>query len=200
MFSGIVSGIGSVKSIKHKNDIISIEVKAPKNFSKKLKKGASVSVDGVCLTAINSDSDTIKFDVIEETLSRTTIGNFVKGQKVNLERSMTASSEIGGHLISGHIHCVSEIISINEKKSSKDMKISIPKGMDKYILEKGYIGVNGCSLTVGKVFKTNFNIHLIPETLKVTNLDLLKEKSLVNIELDQNTVTIVDSVEKILNR
>jgi riboflavin synthase len=113
---------------------------------------------------------------------------------------MTASSEIGGHLISGHIHCVSEIISINEKKSSKDMKISIPKGMDKYILEKGYIGVNGCSLTVGKVFKTNFNIHLIPETLKVTNLDLLKEKSLVNIELDQNTVTIVDSVEKILNR
>ena len=200
MFSGIVSGIGSVKSIKHKNDIISIEVKAPKNFSKKLKKGASVSVDGVCLTAINIDSDTIKFDVIEETLSRTTIGNFVKGQKVNLERSMTASSEIGGHLISGHIHCVSEIISINEKKSSKDMKISIPKGMDKYILEKGYIGVNGCSLTVGKVFKTNFNIHLIPETLKVTNLDLLKEKSLVNIELDQNTVTIVDSVEKILNR
>ena len=200
MFSGIVSGIGSVKSIKHKNDIISIEVKAPKNFSKKLKKGASVSVDGVCLTAINSDSDTIKFDVIEETLSRTTIGNFVKGQKVNLERSMTASSEIGGHLISGHIHCVSEIISINEKKSSKDMKISIPKGMDKYIVEKGYIGVNGCSLTVGKVFKTNFNIHLIPETLKVTNLDLLKEKSLVNIELDQNTVTIVDSVEKILNR
>ena len=200
MFSGIVSGIGSVKSIKHKNDIISIEVKAPKNFSKKLKKGASVSVDGVCLTAISSDSDTIKFDVIEETLSRTTLGNFVKGQKVNLERSMTASSEIGGHLISGHIHCVSEIISINEKKSSKDMKISIPKGMDKYILEKGYIGVNGCSLTVGKVFKTNFNIHLIPETLKVTNLDLLKEKSLVNIELDQNTVTIVDSVEKILNR
>ena len=200
MFSGIVSGIGSVKSIKHKNDIISIEVKAPKNFSKKLKKGASVSVDGVCLTAINSDSDTIKFDVIEETLSRTTLGNFVKGQKVNLERSMTASSEIGGHLISGHIHCVSKIIGINEKKSSKDMKISIPKGMDKYILEKGYIGINGCSLTVGKVFKTNFNIHLIPETLKVTNLDLLKEKSLVNIELDQNTVTIVDSVEKILNR
>ena len=200
MFSGIVSGIGSVKSIKHKNDIISIEVKAPKNFSKKLKKGASVSVDGVCLTAINSNSDTIKFDVIEETLSRTTIGNFVKGQKVNLERSMTASSEIGGHLISGHIHCVSKIISINEKKSSKDMKISIPKGMDKYILEKGYIGINGCSLTVGKVFKTNFNIHLIPETLKVTNLDLLKEKSLVNIELDQNTVTIVNSVEKILNR
>jgi len=200
MFSGIVSGIGSVKSIKHKNDIISIEVKAPKNFSKKLKKGASVSVDGVCLTAINSNSDTIKFDVIEETLSRTTIGNFVKGQKVNLERSMTASSEIGGHLISGHIHCVSEIISINEKKSSKDIKISVPRGMDKYILEKGYIGINGCSLTVGKVFKTNFNIHLIPETLKVTNLDLLKEKSLVNIELDQNTVTIVDSVEKILNR
>jgi riboflavin synthase len=200
MFSGIVSGIGSVKSIKHKNDIISIEVKAPKNFSKKLIKGASVSVDGVCLTAINSDSDTIKFDVIEETLSRTTIGNFVKGQKVNLERSMTASSEIGGHLISGHIHCVSEIISINEKKSSKDIKISVPRGMDKYILEKGYIGINGCSLTVGKVFKTNFNIHLIPETLKVTNLDLLKEKSLVNIELDQNTVTIVDSVEKILNR
>ena len=154
MFSGIVSGIGSVKTIKEKKDIVSIEIKGPKNFSKKLKKGASVSVDGVCLTARNSESDIMKFDVIEETLSRSTLGDIVKGQKVNLERSITSNSEIGGHLMSGHIHGIAKIMNINEKENSIDMKISIPKGIDKYILEKGYIGINGCSLTVGKVYKT----------------------------------------------
>ncbi len=199
MFSGIVSGLGSIKSIKDKNDIVSIEIKAPKNFSKKLQKGASVSVDGVCLTAKKANSDNIKL-FIEETLSRSTLGNFVKGQKVNLERSITSSSEIGGHLMSGHIHGVAKILDISAKESSIDMKISIPKGKSKYILEKGYIGINGCSLTVGKVNKSSFNIHLIPETLEVTNLAVLEKKQFINLELDQNTVSIVDTVERVLNR
>jgi riboflavin synthase len=177
-----------------------LKLKLQKNFSKKLQKGASVSVDGVCLTAKNSNSDIIKFDVIEETLSRSTLGNFVKGQKVNLERSITSSSEIGGHLMSGHIHGVAKILDISAKESSIDMKISIPKGKGKYILEKGYVGINGCSLTVGKVNKAHFNIHLIPETLKVTNLGTLGKKDKINIELDQSTVTIVDTVERVLSR
>ncbi len=200
MFSGIVSGLGSIKSIKKKVDIVSIEIKAPKNFSKKLQKGASVSVDGVCLTAKNSNSDNIKFDVIEETLSRSTLSNLVKGQKVNLERSITSSTEIGGHLMSGHIHGVAKVTDLKIKESSTDMKISIPKGTGKYILEKGYIGINGCSLTVGKVNKSSFNIHLIPETLEVTNLASLEKNQFINLELDQNTVSIVDTVERVLNR
>ena len=200
MFSGIVSGLGSIKSIKKKVDIVSIEIKAPKKFSKKLQKGASVSVDGVCLTAKNSNSDNIKFDVIEETLSRSTLSNLVKGQKVNLERSITSSTEIGGHLMSGHIHGVARVIDMKIKESSTDMKISIPQGTGKYILEKGYIGINGCSLTVGKVNKSSFNIHLIPETLEVTNLAVLEKKQFINLELDQNTVSIVDTVERVLNR
>ena len=200
MFSGIVSGLGSIKSIKKKVDIVSVEIKAPKNFSKKLQKGASVSVDGVCLTAKNSNSDNIKFDVIEETLSRSTLSNLVKGQKVNLERSITSSTEIGGHLMSGHIHGVARVIDMKIKESSTDMKISIPQGTGKYILEKGYIGINGCSLTVGKVNKSSFNIHLIPETLEVTNLAVLEKKQFINLELDQNTVSIVDTVERVLNR
>jgi len=200
LFSGIVSGLGSIKSIKKKVDIVSIEIKAPKNFSKKLQKGASVSVDGVCLTAKNSNSDNIKFDVIEETLSRSTLSNLVKGQKVNLERSITSSTEIGGHLMSGHIHGVARVVDMKIKESSTDMKISIPQGTGKYILEKGYIGINGCSLTVGKVNKSSFNIHLIPETLEVTNLAVLEKKQFINLELDQNTVSIVDTVERVLNR
>ncbi len=200
MFSGIVSGLGSIKSIKKKVDIVSVEIKAPKNFSKKLQKGASVSVDGVCLTAKNSNSDNIKFDVIEETLSRSTLSNLVKGQKVNLERSITSSTEIGGHLMSGHIHGVAKVTDLKIKESSTDMKISIPKGTGKYILEKGYIGINGCSLTVGKVNKSSFNIHLIPETLEVTNLASLEKNQFINLELDQNTVSIVDTVERVLNR
>ena len=200
MFSGIVSGLGSIKSIKKKVDIVSIEIKAPKNFSKKLQKGASVSVDGVCLTAKNSNSDNIKFDVIEETLSRSTLSNLVKGQKVNLERSITSSTEIGGHLMSGHIHGVAKVTDLKIKETSTDMKISIPKGTGKYILEKGYIGINGCSLTVRKVNKSSFNIHLIPETLEVTNLASLEKNQFINLELDQNTVSIVDTVERVLNR
>ena len=102
--------------------------------------------------------------------------------------------------MSGHIHGIAKILDISKKESSIDMKISIPKGKGKYILEKGYIGINGCSLTVGKVNKVHFNIHLIPETLKVTNLGTLEKKDKINIELDQNTVTVVDTVERVLSR
>ena len=100
--------------------------------------------------------------------------------------------------MSGHIHFTGEVKKIFNKENTKDMRISISKEYSDYILEKGYIGINGCSLTIGKIFKYQFNIHLIPETLKVTNLEKLEEKDLVNIEIDQTTIAIVDTVKKIL--
>ena len=96
------------------------------------------------------------------------------------------------------INNVAKILSVNTSENSTDMKISIPKGIGKYTLEKGYIGINGCSLTVGKVSKSNFNIHLIPETLSVTNLDSLIEGSAINVEIDQNTISIVETVKRTL--
>ena len=198
MFSGIVSHKSKVLKVETFGDFVRIYITTPKNFNKGLKKGASISVNGVCLTSKDTGSKNLKFDVIEETLLKTNLKHILKGDIVNLERSIKASSEIGGHLMSGHIHFTGEVKKIFEKENTKDMRISISKNYSDYILEKGYIGINGCSLTIGKVFKNYFNIHLIPETLKITNLDKLGEKDLVNIEIDQTTIAIVDTVKKTL--
>ena len=198
MFSGIVSHKSKVLKVETFSDFVRIHITTPKNFNKGLKKGASISVNGVCLTSKDTGSKNLKFDVIEETLLKTNLKHILKGDIVNLERSIKASSEIGGHLMSGHIHFTGEVKKIFQKENTKDMRISISKEYSDYILEKGYIGVNGCSLTLGKIFKNQFNIHLIPETLKITNLDKLEEKDLVNIEIDQATIAIVDTVKKTL--
>ena len=185
MFSGIVQGKGKVLKIITKKDHLSYEISFPKGFNKNLKKGASISVNGVCLTSLDDGKKNLNFDIIDETLSRTNLGSLKEGSVVNLERSISASSEIGGHLMSGHIHFTGKLKSILDKESTKDIAIYFPNNFKKYIFEKGYIGINGCSLTIGKVSKNYFLIHLIPETL-------------VNGEIDQNTIAIVETVEKTL--
>ena len=198
MFSGIVSAKSKVSKVKKYEDYLSLEISTPKGFDKNLKRGASISVNGVCLTSKDNGSKTLKFDVIEETISKTNLQNISKGDTVNLERSIKASTEIGGHLMSGHVHFTANIIKIVDKKNTKDIQISLVKKYSDYFMEKGYIGINGCSLTIGKVTKTNFYIHLIPETLDITNLDQLSKGDQVNIEIDQNTITVVNTVKKTL--
>ena len=198
MFSGIVQGIGKVTKVTNKEGNLAIEIAAPKSFNKGLKKGASISVDGICLTSLDNGINKLKFDAIEETLLRTNLKNIAKGSMVNLERSIKASSEIGGHLMSGHIHFTGTVKKVVEKSNSKDLIIGFPEKYHEFIFEKGYIGVNGCSLTLGKVNKNTFNIHLIPETLSVTNLDSLSKGSSVNVEIDQNTISIVETVKRTL--
>ena len=199
MFTGIVTEQGVVSSVKSNRGYSSISIKCSKKFLKGLKKGASVAVNGVCLTSKKGSSEMLKFDVIDETLSLTNLKQIKKSTKVNLERSMTVKTEIGGHLLSGHIHCEGTVSKVTKvSNQTKDMLITLPSKMMKYIFYKGYIGINGCSLTIGKVNKNSFFIHLIPETLKITNLDELSEKSKVNIEIEQSTLITVESVEKII--
>ena len=198
MFSGIVAAKGKVSKVKEFEDYMRIEIASPKGFNKGLKRGASISINGVCLTSKDDGSKSLKFDVIEETIARTNLKNIAKGEIVNLERSIKASTEIGGHLMSGHIHFTAKVVKIADKKNTRDMQISLTKEYLDYVMEKGYIGINGCSLTVGKVNKNNFYIHLIPETLEITNLNKLAEGDFVNIEIDQNTITIVNTVRKTL--
>ena len=200
MFSGIVVGTGKVNKVIKFEDYNVLEISYPKEFTKNLKKGASVSVNGVCLTSKNKGSKILKFDVIEETLKRTNLRDVCKNDFVNLERSISASSEIGGHLMSGHVHYAAKILEIVNKKGIKDIKISLNEKYSDYVLEKGYIGINGCSITIGKVNKNSFLVHLIPETLEVTNLNFIQKNDLVNIEIDQNTIAIVDTVKKTLAR
>tara|TARA_B100001248_G_scaffold105489_1_gene78624 strand:+ start:315 stop:929 length:615 start_codon:yes stop_codon:yes gene_type:complete len=198
MFSGIVQGKGKILKIVSKKNHISLEIESPKNFNKKLKKGASISVNGICLTSLDDGKKSLKFDVINETLSKTNISIASRGSLVNLERSITASTEIGGHLMSGHIHFAGKVEKVLTKNTNKDIQIKFPKKYKEYIFEKGYIGVNGCSLTLGKINNDSFFVHLIPETLSVTNLNTLKKGSLVNIEIDQNTIAIVETVKNSL--
>ncbi|MDO7750355.1 MAG: riboflavin synthase subunit alpha, partial [SAR86 cluster bacterium] len=198
MFTGIVSGQGIIHKIKNNVDYASITIKAPAGFSKNLKRGASVAVNGVCLTAKKGATDLLEFAVITETLEKTNFKLLSKGNKVNLERSMKADTEIGGHLVSGHIHGVGIIKSINDRGQTKDLRIQPPASLMEYLFYKGYVGLNGCSLTIGKVFKSSFNIHLIPETIKVTNFQKMKKGDLINIEIDQTTINTVETIKKIM--
>ena len=199
MFSGIVQEAGKVKDFLKQEDIYNISIDCSSKITSNLKKGASVSVDGVCLTVKDENPEILRFDLVEETIKRTNFQNIKIGDNVNLERSVKMGDEIGGHLVSGHIHGVSKVVSIEIRGQSWDVEISIEPFMQEYILHKGYVAINGCSLTVGEVSKESFLIHLIPETLSVTNLFQLEQDSTVNIELDQNTIIIADTVKKYLD-
>ena len=147
MFSGIVQGTGKISKIISKKNHITLEVSAPKNFNKNLKKGASVSVNGICLTSLDNGKKNLKFDVINETLSKTNIGKARKGSLVNLERSITASTEIGGHLMSGHVHFAGKIEKIITKNTNKDIQIKFPKKYKIYLQSKSFVFINQFPLT-----------------------------------------------------
>jgi len=199
MFTGIVSGKGQVQKITKYKDYLSLIIKAPKGFSKNLVKGASVAVNGVCLTVKKGKIDFLEFDVIEETIQKTNLKNISRLSKVNLERSMTAKTEIGGHLVSGHIHGTGEVLKVINKQATKDLQIKIPKSLREYFFYKGYVALNGCSLTIGRVLKTSFYIHLIPETVSVTTFKDIKKGDLINIEVEQATINTVETVKRVMS-
>ena len=198
MFTGIVRGKGNLKKIIKCEDYISLIIQAPKGFAKNLSKGASVSVNGVCLTVKKGRTDLLEFDVIEETLKKTNLKNISRSSKLNLERSMTADTEIGGHLVSGHIHGTGEVLKVINRKETKDLLIKIPSQLREYFFYKGYVALNGCSLTIGKVLKSSFYIHLIPETVSITNFKEIKKGDLINIEVEQTTINTVETVKRVM--
>ena len=199
MFSGIVQEAGKVIEFVKEKDIYNLSIECSSEFISDLKKGASISVDGVCLTVKDENPEILRFDLVEETIKRTNFQNIKTGDNVNLERSLKMGDEIGGHPVSGHIHGISKVISIDKRDQSWDVKFSIESFMHDYMLHKGYVAINGCSLTVGEVSSESFMIHLIPETLSITNLFQLQQDSIVNVELDQNTIVIADTVKKYLD-
>ncbi|NCX77883.1 MAG: riboflavin synthase subunit alpha, partial [Proteobacteria bacterium] len=185
---------GAAKIQKSSEAFSLIEITTSQKFLKGIKTGASVSVDGVCLTVTKIKKSSLCFDVIAETLKLTNLNELEHSKKVNLERSMKLSDEIGGHLLSGHIQTTGKIIKkISLGDKTIDLKVAIPKKFAEYLMSKGYIGVNGCSLTIGKVASNHFMLHLIPETLAVTNLDIAENGDVLNIEIDQNTISIVET-------
>ena len=197
MFTGIVAGKGKIVSIEG-GDVIRIVINFQDVTTDELQIGASVSIDGVCLTVVEFNSSNVSFDVIPETLTLTTIGKRVPGDFVNLERALRMGDELGGHLLSGHIMDMGVVASRVEGEDYLDLHIECTPKIMKYVQEKGYLAIDGISLTVGELSKTGFDLHLIPETLGVTTIGSKQVGERVNIEVDSMTQTIVSTVERIL--
>jgi riboflavin synthase len=197
MFTGIVAGMGRISHIEEK-EVIRIVIDFSMVSTEGLVEGASVSVDGVCLTVVEIDGQMISFDVIPETLSLTTLGEKIEGHWVNLERALKVGDELGGHILSGHILGVGEIIERSTGEGHLDILIDCPSDIMKFVQEKGYIAIDGISLTVGQVDEGGFYLHLIPETLRFTTIAGKDLGEHVNIEVDSMTQTIVSTVERIL--
>ena len=197
MFTGIVAGTGTIYEMSGE-DVVRIVIDFQSVTTDNLETGASVSIDGTCLTVVEINSPKISFDVIPETLQKTTLGSKSSGSAVNLERALKMGDELGGHLLSGHILGMGEITERVEGKENLDLRISCPSHIMKFVQEKGYIAIDGISLTIGNVDQTSFSLHLIPETLALTTIGGKQIGDKVNIEVDSMTQTIVTTVERIL--
>lgn len=196
MFSGIVQALSKKVKFQKKDYGYQLSVSVPDGFTKKIKKGDSVAVNGVCLTVVGFKKNLLLFDVVHESLKLTNISDKNASLPLNLERSLKVGDEVGGHFVSGHVHNVAKIISFENKKE-KILKIKMPSNLKDYIFKKGYVSINGISLTVVDVSKTFFTISIIPETFSKTNLCYLKKGDFVNVEADQQTISIVETVKKL---
>ncbi|MCH2110263.1 MAG: riboflavin synthase subunit alpha [Polyangiaceae bacterium] len=200
MFTGIVTHCAPIKTKHLEQGILRLVIAVPTGFNEQLTRGASIAVNGVCLTVVEWTDNEVSFDVIDETLTRTNLGSATVGELVNLERAARFGDEIGGHPLSGHIHTQAEIMRIEKNEANLAMLVSFDPAWTQYIISKGYIAINGCSLTIGEVEKNQFWLHLIPETLEITNLQAAQPGTKVNVEIDHQTQVIVETVERYLKQ
>ena len=200
MFTGIIQLKGQVQTLSDRKGIraMTLVVDHHDDLSG-LKIGASVAVNGTCLTVVAFEHNWVRFDAIDETLRLTNLGQLKVGDEVNLERAARFGDEIGGHLLSGHIHCQAELLERNEQGDNLSLVFQVPEPYAKYVLSKGYIALDGISLTLGEhVQQGRFNVHLIPETRRATTIEQRKPGEMVNIEIDSQTQAVVDTVERVM--
>ena len=199
MFTGIVQGMGRVVSVEQPAaDFRTHTVELPEDMAGGLQTGASVAHNGCCLTVTETDGRTARFDLMAETLDKTNLGCLKAGDLVNLERAARFGDEIGGHLMSGHITATTEILRIERTVHNTTMHFALPAALKPYILPKGFVGLDGCSLTIGSVGEDSFCVHLIPETLRRTLFGTRQAGDTVNLEIDPQTQAVVDTVGRIL--
>jgi len=199
MFTGIVQGIGRVQRTNDHNGLRTLRVRFPVGFDDGLGVGASVAVDGVCLTVTGVHDGGADFDVMQQTLSLTTLGALADGGAVNVERAAKQGAEVGGHGLSGHIDFKASIASIRTPENNRVLRIAVPAPWMRYVFAKGYIAVNGASLTVAEAHRQHdgsgwFEVWLIPETLRMTTFADKREGDALNIEIERQTQVIVDTV------
>lgn len=206
MFTGIVQTKAQVIEFKGDDQFRTLTLSVASEYLANLSIGASIAINGVCLTVTDFNQNVgnqlgqVSFDIIDETLSKTNLLALAKGINVNFERSVTFGAELGGHIVSGHIQTTASIKHITHTADNCQMTLSVEPNWMQYILYKGFVAVNGCSLTVGNITESSFDLHLIPETLRLTNLENAEVGTVLNIEVDQQTFTTVQTVQRYLKQ
>ncbi len=198
MFTGIVQTCAPIAEIIERADLRTFGIAIPTEYQQNLVVGASVSNNGVCLTVVALRDNKVFFDVMEETLRKTNLKNLQVSDLVNIERALVIGQELGGHVVSGHITTMATLTERVETETNCRMRLTLEPRWMKYLLHKGFVAVDGCSLTIGEVYDDGFDLHLIPETLRLTNLSDRNIGDVLNIEIDSQTQAIVDTVERVL--
>ena len=185
MFTGLVEEVGTIVSIVETGANHRITIKAP-NSAKELKEGNSIAVSGVCLTALNVKSDTFCADLAKETWTRTSFSRIAKGAEINLELPLKVDARMGGHIVQGHVDGTGRLVGLEPIANAEDfwLLIDIPEDLEKYVVFKGSIAIEGISLTVAKLEGLRLTIAIIPHTIQMTNLKSLKPGDPLNIESD----------------
>ena len=184
MFTGIVEATGKVERLEETGVAGSFRLRLETRLAAALKIGDSLAVNGCCLTAAELRGETIRFDLLAETLRRTNLGALRPGSLVNLERPMAADGRFDGHLVQGHVDTAAEILAIEPASGDHRVEIALPAAFARYVVFKGSIAVNGISLTVAELLESSFVLWIIPHTWEVTNLRALKPRERVNLEFD----------------
>lgn len=183
MFTGLVEEIGEVEQLVQLDDAVRIAVRAPK-VTEDAAPGDSIAVDGVCLTVVDNQAGTFTADVMRETLDRSRLGSYSRGSRVNLERALAAGQRLGGHIVQGHVDGVAELLTRTPSEHWEVLRFTLPQQLERYVVEKGSIAVNGTSLTVSAVGQGFFEVSLIPTTLRETTAGVLAPGDPVNLEVD----------------
>ncbi len=184
MFTGIIAEMGTVRHTGPNASGLRLEISSSR-VAQDLTIDASVNVAGVCLTVVERDTHGFAVDVVTETLSRTTLGNAIRGTRVNLEAAATPTTALGGHFVQGHIDATAKLVARREEGGgAARLRFAVPKGLARYIVLKGFITLDGVSLTIAALGKTFFEIALIPHTAERTTLGALGPGDLVNVETD----------------
>ena len=202
MFTGIVQGMATVAAITDRPGLRSFELAFPPGFDADLAIGASVACDGVCLTVTErTRPDHATFDVMQQSLALTTLGTLAVGSPLNVERAAKDGAEIGGHPISGHIDCQGQVLAVREPENNRVLRIGVPASHMRYVFAKGYIAINGASLTVAEANRAErwFEVWLIPETLRMTTFGQKASGEALNIEIERGTQVVVDTVRDALD-
>ncbi|WP_347348967.1 riboflavin synthase [Nigerium sp.] len=183
MFTGIIEELGTVESLTLGRESAVLRVRGPQVLTD-ATPGASIAVNGVCLTVVDHDDESFSVDVMAETLRRSSLGALRPGSRVNLERAMAASGRLGGHIVQGHVDATGEIVAREPGDHWEVVTIALPDAVARYVVEKGSIAVDGISLTVASVAPGRFTVSLIPTTLALTTLGSARVGDPVNLEVD----------------